>query len=113
MTTALDNFDFASRGYIAKLNNAIETGVFEPADLIASSAAMQDALEGIRGFNAADRAFVESAGRYIGALTDSIKSRSSPVAVDDLASAYGTARRRVIVEPVHDAKPLGVYGMRA
>lgn len=88
-------YDFATKGYIGKLKDAIE-GTADVADLIPASAAVQDALSEIRDLNQLDREYVEATAAYIKGLSDLVKGRA--VDADELEAAWTTARRRVIVE---------------
>ncbi|MDW9481778.1 hypothetical protein GOB57_24320 [Sinorhizobium meliloti] len=88
-------YDFATKGYIGKLKDAIE-GIAEVADLIPASAAVQDALSEIRDLNQNDRDYIEATAAYIKGLSDVVKGRT--VDVDLLENAWISARRRVIVE---------------
>jgi hypothetical protein len=88
-------YDFATKGYIGKLKEAIE-GTADVADLIPASASVQDALSEIRDLNQLDREYVEATATFIKGLSDTVKGRS--VDTDALESSWNTARRRVIVE---------------
>ncbi len=88
-------YDFATKGYIGKLKDAIE-GTADVADLIPASASVQDALSEIRDLNSADRDYVDATAAYIKGLSDLVKGRLADV--DQLETAWTSARRRVIVE---------------
>lgn len=88
-------YDFATKGYIGKLKDAIE-GTADVADLIPASASVQDALSEIRDLNQVDRDYVDATAAYIKGLSDIVKGRLSDV--DQLEAAWTSARRRVIVE---------------
>jgi hypothetical protein len=88
-------YDFATKGYIGKLKDAIE-GSVDVADLIPASASVQDALSEIRDLNNADRDYVDATASYIKGLSDLVKGRLADI--DELEATWTSARRRVIVE---------------
>lgn len=89
-------YDFATKGYIGKLKDAIE-GNADIADLIPASASVQDTISEIRDLNQADRDYVEATDAYIKGLSDIVKGRFG-ADVEQLEGAWTSARRRVIVE---------------
>lgn len=105
-------YDFASKGYISKLREAVE-GTCDVAELIPASAGVQDALSEIRDMNADDRAYVAATTDYIRCLSDIVKGRAGSNA-EALEQEYLRARRRVIVETVpHSALGRSQYAIAA
>lgn len=90
-----NRYDFATKGYIAKLKDAAQ-GTADVMDLIPLSASVQDALSEIRDLNQLDREYVAATAAYLGGLSDTVKGKPAPL--DALEAEWSTARRRVIVE---------------
>jgi hypothetical protein len=94
--TKFSRYDFATKGYIAKLF-AAANGEIDTMDLIPASAAVQDALSEIKDLNAADRDFVQATAEYIDILADIVKGKK-PTDIDEREATYVLTRRRVIIE---------------
>lgn len=94
--TKFSRYDFATKGYIAKLI-AASRGETDIMDLIPASAAVQDALSEIKDLNAADRDFVQATTEYIDTLAFIVKGNEVED-LDEREATYVLTRRRVIIE---------------
>jgi hypothetical protein len=96
-------YDFATKGYIAKLQEVL-SGDAEMADLIPAAASVQNAYEEIRDFSKADRDYTEATAAYIKGLASQVKG-TVVGNIEELEASYSAARRRVIVDAPVTSRP--------